>query len=344
MALSPSKQYNNILIVKLSAIGDVIHALPVAHALKQQYPESRITWVVEKQAYDLLTNNPDIDEIILFEKPKFKSIIGVLKYAPDFSRMLKERRFDLAIDLQGLFKSAAVTILSGAKQRFGYCNMRELSQWVSEPVCGENRQGHIVERYLDVVRFIGCDVSEVVFSMNITAEEAARAALTAAQAGLPTGQSYAVLAPGTNWTSKCWPTGHFAQLASELFQTGIIPVIIGGPGDAELAAQILSQSPQAINLVGKTTLKELAYVIKNASFFVGGDTGPMHLAVAVQTPVIALFGPTNPDRNGPYGQGRHTVITIMSDCRGCWKRQCPEGRPCMATIDVRQVMEVVRRL
>lgn len=343
MTISHSKPYNNILIVKPSAIGDVIHALPVAHSLKQQYPTSRITWIVEKPAYDLLRNNPDIDEIIIFDKPKFKSLAGLVKYAPEFSRMLKLRQFDLAIDLQGLFKSAAIAALSGAKQRLGYCNMRELSQWVSLPVCGQNSQGHIVERYLDVARFVGCEVSDVVFSLNITAEEAANAAAAAKQAGLPTGQSYAVLAPGTNWPSKCWPTGHFAQLANEMIQMGITPVIIGGPGDVSLAAQIIAKAPKAIDLTGKTTLKELAYLIKNASFFVGGDTGPMHLAVAVQTTVIALFGPTDPKRNGPYGQG-HIVLTIKDNCRQCWKRQCPNGKQCMAAIEVNQVMDAVQYL
>lgn len=343
MAIFPGNYYKNILIVKLSAIGDVIHALPVAHSLKQQYPDTRITWIVEKPAYDLLKNNPDVNEIIIFDKPKFKSLAGLVKYAPEFSTMLKSYHFDLAIDLQGLFKSAAITLLSGAKQRLGYCNMRELSNWVSTPVCGENRNGHIVDRYLDVARAVGCDVSEVLFPMNITTEEAEHAASSANQAGLPSGQSYAVLAPGTNWPSKCWPVGHFAQLANELIQTGVVPVIIGGPSDTSLAMQIIHQSPKAINLVGKTTLKELAYIIKNASLFVGGDTGPMHLAVAVQTPVIALFGPTDPERNGPYGLG-NTVLTIKDGCRGCWKRQCPEGKPCMETIEVGQVMDVVQRL
>jgi heptosyltransferase-1 len=343
VTISPDNNYKNILIVKLSAIGDVIHALPVAHALKQHFPLARITWVVEKSAYDLLCNNPDIDEIIIFDKPKFKSISGLIKYAPDFSRMLKVHQFNLALDLQGLFKSAAITALSGAKQRLGYCNMRELSQWISAPVCGKNSDGHIVERYLDVARAVGCEVSEVLFPLNITAEEAARASSAVKQAGLPTGQSYAILAPGTNWPSKCWPAGHFAQLANELNQAGIIPVIIGGPGDAPLAAQIIAKAPKAINLTGKTTLKELAYIIKNANFFVGGDTGPMHLAVAVQTTVIALFGPTDPKRNGPYGQG-HIVLTVQDDCRKCWKRQCPDGKQCMAGIAVSEVMRAVRCL
>lgn len=337
MAISPT-QYRNILIVKLSAIGDVIHALPVAQALKEQYPTARITWVVEKPAYDLLTNNPDIDEIIIFDKPKMKSLAGLFRNAPQFSHQLKAHSFDLALDLQGLFKSAAITALSGAKQRLGYCNMRELSQLVSKPVCGVNQDGHIVDRYLDVARFLGCDINTAVFTLNNTLEEEAKAAGIAAKAGLPANHPYVILAPGTNWPSKCWPVEHFMQLAAKLNQMDIISVIIGGANDSSLALPIRNACPTAVDLTGKTTLKELAFIMKGACCFIGGDTGPMHLAAAVQTPVVALFGPTDPNRNGPYGH-RHIVLTIQEDCQGCWNRQCPKDKQCLASIEVQPVLD-----
>lgn len=337
MAISPT-QYKNILIVKLSAIGDVIHALPVAHALKQKYPLARITWIVEKPAYDLLTNNPDINEIIIFDKPKFKSLAGLLKYSPEFSSMLKARQFDLALDLQGLFKSAAIIALSGAKQRLGYCNMRELSQWISRPVCGTHRNGHIVERYLDVARFLGCDINTAVFTLNNTPAEEAKAASIIGKSGLPANHPYVILAPGTNWPSKCWPVEHFMQLAVKLKQMDIISVIIGGANDSSLALSIRNACPTAVDLTGKTTLKELAFIMKGACCFIGGDTGPMHLAAAVQTPAVALFGPTDPNRNGPYGH-RHIVLTVQEDCQGCWKRQCPKDKQCLASIEVQPVLD-----
>ncbi|WP_312420589.1 lipopolysaccharide heptosyltransferase II [Anaerospora hongkongensis] len=340
MKISPNKNYKNILIVKLSAIGDVIHALPVAHALKQKYPQARITWIVEKPAYDLLTNNPDIDEIILFDKPRFKSLAGLLKYSPEFSARLREHHFDLALDLQGLFKSAAIVALSNAKQRLGYCNMRELSHLVSKPVCGKHREGHVVQRYLDVARYVDCDVKKAEFILNNTTEEAANAAAIAKQAGIPTDQTYVILAPGTNWPSKCWPVERFGELAAELNRNGIISVIIGGVSDASLAATICNTCPMAIDLTGKTTLKELAFLMKGASCFVGGDTGPMHLAAAVKIPVVALFGPTSPERNGPYGD-IHTIITVHEECRECWKRECPKGKQCLSAIEVKSVLEAV---
>jgi heptosyltransferase-1 len=333
--------YKNILIVKLSAIGDVIHALPVAHALKQTYPQARITWVVEKPAYGLLTDNPDIDEIIIFDKPKFKSLAGLLTQGPKLSKELKMHQFDLAIDLQGLFKSAAIAYLSGAAKRVVYCNARELSHWVGQRICGQHKEGHIVERYLDVARYLGCNITTVAFPIHITKAEAQTAEAIANHAGLRLEQPYAVLAPGTNWVSKCWPATHFAALADKLYASNIIPVIIGGSSDNSLAQEIIANTAiPPIDLTGKTSLKQLAYLVKQAQCFVGGDTGPMHLAVAVGTKAVTMFGPTDPHRNGPYGD-KHTILRSPLSCAGCWQRKCPQGDDCMSAISVDTVFAAV---
>jgi heptosyltransferase-1 len=324
--------YKNILIVKLSAIGDVIHALPVAHALKQTYPQARITWVVEKPAYDLLTNNPYIDEIIIFDKPKFKSLVGLLSNVYKFTKLLKSHNFDLAIDLQGLFKSAAISYLSGAPKRLVYCNARELSDKIGQRICGNHENGHVVDRYLDVARHLGCKIDQVEFPMNITESETQKAEAIANHAGFQLENPYIVLAPGTNWPSKCWPTTHFAKLADKLYDDHIIPVIIGGPSDNRLAQEIIDNTKiPPIDLTGKTSLKQLAYIIKKSQAFVGGDTGPMHLAVAAGTRAVAMFGPTDPKRNGPYGEN-HKVLLAPVPCQGCWQRNCPKKMDCMEKI------------
>ncbi|WP_371372144.1 lipopolysaccharide heptosyltransferase II [Sporomusa aerivorans] len=334
--------YRNILIVKLSAIGDVIHALPVASALKKCFSQARITWIVEPPAYDLLTNNPYIDEIIVFEKAKFKSLSGFYQYAPAFIKTLRAKQFDLALDLQGLFKSAAISLLSGAPRRFVYCNAREGSDKVGKRICGPNSQGHVVERYFDVVRELGCNITNPEFVINITDEEAAVAAAIAKQAGLTLESPYIVLMPGTNWPNKCWPADKFAQLADQLFASNLIPVLVGGNAEKNVISEIAAQTAiLPIDISGRTTLKQLAHIIKNARAVVAGDTGPMHLAAALGTPVIALFGPTDPNRNGPYGLGHH-VVTIQRDCQGCWQRQCPEGKDCLSDIDVKIVYEALK--
>ena len=334
--------YRNILIVKLSAIGDVIHALPVAAALKQNFPQARITWVVEPPAYDLLTNNPNIDEIIIFDKHQCKTLGGLIRYVPGFSHTLRRHQFDLALDLQGLFKSAAITCLSGAPRRLVYCNARELSDKVSQKVCGANSNGHIVDRYLDVAKELGCQVTKPEFTVNITDKEAALAAAIAKQAGLAITNSYVVLIPGTNWPNKCWPPGHFAQLAEKLFEQHIIPVFVGTNADKTAMDEIVAKCTiPPVDLTGKTSLKQLAHIIKNAKAVVAGDTGPMHLAAAVNTPVVALFGPTDPKRNGPYGEG-HIVLTVDYPCQGCWERKCRKGKECLDTISANSVFEAMK--
>ncbi|WP_188400360.1 lipopolysaccharide heptosyltransferase II [Sporomusa sp. GT1] len=333
--------YRNILIVKLSAIGDIIHALPVAAALKQNFPQARITWVVELPGYDLLTNNPNVDEIIIFDKPRCKTLSGFLRYAPSFIRTLRQHQFDLALDLQGLFKSAAITYLSGTPKRLVYCNARELSDKVSQKVCGPNSNGHIVDRYLDVPRELGCQITKPEFTINITDKEATLAAVIAKQAGLAITNPYVVLIPGTNWPNKCWPPGHFAQLAEKLFEQDLIPVFAGSNADRTAMDEITANMTiPPVDLTGKTSLKQLAYIIKNAKAVVAGDTGPMHLAAALKTPVIALFGPTDPKRNGPYSE-RHIVLMADRTCHGCWQRKCPEGEDCLTTIGVNEVFEAI---
>lgn len=330
----------NILVVKLSAIGDVIHALPVSYALKETFPEAKVTWVVEPPAYDLLTNNPYIDNIIVFEKKNFKSIGGFLKNLPAFSSELKKIKYDVALDLQGLGKSAAIAYLSGAPLKFGCCNMRELSHWVSKPVCGPNQNGHIVERYLDVVRALGCKVEKVVFPMVITEKEADIAGKLMRQAGMDMKNPYVVLAVGANWPNKRWPVKLYAELVDYLYSKEIIPVVIGGGVvDDRLIAEISEKAEiPPVDLVGKTTLKQLAYIIQNAKAIVGGDTGPMHLAAGLGKPVVALMGPTDTNRNGPYGQPQN-AIEINLDCKYCWKRTCRLGKDCLENIRLEQVIE-----
>lgn len=336
--------YKNILIVKLSAIGDVIHALPVAHVLKKQYPNIRITWVVEKPAYDLLTNNPDIDEIILFDKPKFKSVAGLLTNGYTFARELRARKFDLTIDLQGLFKSAAISYLSGASKRLVYCNARELSHLVGQRICGAHEQGHIVDQYLDVAQHLGCSVNDVQFPIHNTESEIKKIVAIANHAGLRLENPYIVLAPGTNWPSKCWPPSHFATLADLLYDQNVIPVIIGGPNDQRLAQEIIAHTKiPPVDLTGKTSMKQLAYMIKKSQVFVGGDTGPMHLAVAVGTKVVALFGPTDPKRNGPYGK-EHIVWVTPRECAGCWQRSCPKNLDCLALLSPQDIHGSIEQL
>ena len=325
----------NILVVKLSAIGDVIHALPVSYAIKEQYPNAHLTWVVEQAAYAILADNPCIDELILFEKAKFRSIGGFLREIGPFRRRLRTRRYDASLDLQGLFKSAAIAWNAGAKLRIGTANMREGAHLVSRPVRGAHAEGHIVERYLDVARALGCRVGEVRFPVSVSDRDRMAADTLLAREGVQEGRPFVAFAVGANWPNKRWPVEHFAALADRLYHAHYVPVLVGGGRlDETLAEDILRASEiPPVNLVGRTNLKQLAHVFTRAALVLGGDTGPVHLAAGLRVPTVMLMGPTDANRNGPYGQIQN-AIEVDRPCRGCWKRACPKGLDCLAAIPV----------
>ena len=328
----------NILVVKLSAIGDVIHALPVSYAVKETFPDAHLTWVVEPTAYGILEGNPFIDNIILFEKKRFRTMRGFLEEFRPFRHELRARKYDVALDLQGLFKSAAIVAQSGAKLRLGTTNMREGSAYVSHPIKGAHASGHIVERYLDVARALGCRVDEVRFPVAVSPAEAASADALLAAEGVHEDNRFAVLAIGANWPNKRWPVKYFAVLADWLYSEKLIPVLVGGGRlDESLVRDIeaLTEVPP-VNLVGHTSLKKLAHIFKRADLVLGGDTGPVHLAAGLGTKTVMLMGPTDANRNGPYGQ-QENAMEIPRSCKACWKRRCPKGLDCLAILSVEEV-------
>lgn len=335
----------NFLIVKLSAIGDVIHALPTAYALKETYPDCHVTWVVEPPAYELVKMSPYIDEVILFEKKKFKSLRGFLREYGPLKRKIQARSYDAVLDLQGLFKSAAVARLGKAPVKLGMCNMRELSDRISKPVVGPHANGHIVERYLDVARALGCRVEEVRFTLDVPEREASLARQIFSQAGGSMDSPYGVFAVGANWPNKRWPAENFARLADLLYDRKMIPVLVGGGiVDEQRAAEICSYCEiPPLNLVGRTNFKQLAYILQQARLCVGGDTGPVHLASGLGTPTFMLMGPTDANRNGPYGQ-LDNALEVDRSCRYCWQRSCPKQIDCLADIAVERLQKKIEEI
>lgn len=337
-----SENLKNILVVKLSAIGDVIHALPVSYAIKETFPDAKLTWVVEPPAYDLLKINPYIDKIIVFRKKEFKTLKGLARNFFPFRKEIQAENYDAVLDLQGLFKSAAIAFFAQSNTKLGICNMRELSNKISKPVIGEHAKGHIVERYLDTARAIGCRVDEVVFPIKIPPEESLKAIEIMVHAGLYEENPYIVFAIGANWPNKRWSTDFFAELGDWIYNLNIVPVIIGGGVlDENRAEEIISKMEiPPINLVNKTNLIQLAYVIKKSRLVIGGDTGPVHLAAGLGVKTLMLMGPTDANRNGPYGQIEN-AIEVDTDCKGCWKRACPKNEDCLKKISVQTVKDKI---
>jgi lipopolysaccharide heptosyltransferase I len=293
-----------ILLVRLSAVGDVIHGLPVLNAIRERFPQAFLGWVVEQRAAALLEGHPALDERILLPRGWLKSPRTVWQ----LRRRLHQLRFDLAIDVQGLTKSAVAAWLSGAGRRIGFGDDkgRELSRWLNNELVHTSAQ-HIIDCNLELLRPLGIDRPTVRFEIPERTVDGQRAEQIVESAGLKGG--FAVVNPGAGWPSKLWPPDRYAAVARHLAGRQALPSLVVWAGSQEevWARQIVAESEGAARLAPATTLLELAAVTRRASLFVGSDTGPLHLAAAVGAPCVGLFGPMPAERNGPYGPQHEAV-------------------------------------
>lgn len=329
----------NILIVKLSAVGDVIHTLPSLSALRKLYPEAHITWVVEEAAADIVRNHPDLDCVIVSRRKVWQREMKAgcfrkpLREIRSFLRALRSRDYDLVIDFHGLFKSAILVFLCRGKRKIGYDSYQELSGLFYSEKISEDMTKHAVDRYLDFSRYLGAKSAEPTFQIAIGDEnkEKVNNLLTAYQVAGP----FVAMNPVAYWDTKLWDDERFAALCDRIVGTYKIPVILTGQKAPSLEKIRILAHGGVINLEGQTTLKDLAELYRRAALLVTTDSGPMHLAAALGTPVVALFGPTDPDRTGPYGSG-HIVIQEALDCVPCFRKTCRD-MICMKGITVDKV-------
>ena len=313
-------EYNNILIIKMSSLGDVLHTLPFIAELRERFPRARLTWLVHQQFSGFVPDPPVVDEVIYFDKVKFNKL-GLREKWTCFREMrslLHSRKFDLVIDMQGLFKSAVLAAISGCDNRIGYCEMREGSGFISKAITGNHAKDHVIERYLDVARYLGCTVNEIRFPMPVLQKEWQAVQKKAEVVKKP----YVVLVPGARWETKKWPAEHFARLAEMIVHDGKQVVLAGGPEDVPLGKRIADLATGVTDLTGKTHLRELGALIQHSTAYISVDTGPLFIAAAMKRPLIALYGPTRPDRTGPYGSSDATVLTAPVACAGCLKKHC----------------------
>lgn len=334
-------EYKNILIIKMSSLGDILHTLPFAAALRKRYPQAKISWLVHPQFAGFVPDKPVIDEVLYFDKVKFNKLglSDKIKYFLTMRSMLHSKRFDLVIDMQGLFKSAVLAAISGCSNRIGYCEMREGSGLISKAICGSHSKDHVIERYLDVVRYLGADVHEVEFPMPDLTEES-RSIREKLAAQNVTGD-YVVFVPGARWRTKEWPVEYYARLAAMITAEGTAVVLAGGPDDMDKGSRIKELCPAAADLTGQTSLRELAALIKGCAVYISADTGPLHFAAALKKPLIAMYGPTKADRTGPYGSDKASVLLSPAACAGCLKKACNDWH-CMHDITPAMVYKVYK--
>ncbi len=337
----------NILIVKLSAIGDVIHTLPSLAALRRLYPDAHITWVVEEAAADLVLHHPHLDQVIIFRRKNwiedFKKgkLHSMWHDARSFLAELKGRRYDLVIDFHGLFKSSMVVLASGGRRKLGYDSWQELSGLFLNEKIPEDMNKHAVDRYLDFPRYLGAPAEPAEFVLPVHQEAQSRSrALLDSHALIK--KKYIAVNPIAYWETKLWDNERFAVLADLIKERLKLDVVFTGSNKADAADIMSRMTKEGINLGGETTLTELACIYKDAFAVITTDSGPMHLAAALGTPVIALFGPTDPERTGPYGAG-HTVIRSNLPCSPCLLKKCPT-KQCMKEIMPEQVFAAVKEI
>lgn len=337
-----------ILFVKLSAIGDVVQTLPCLEAVKKTFPRTEIDWVVEEAAAGILEGHPLIDRLLVSRRRSWmrmlrspSTIVMAAKEVAGFLRRLRERRYDIAIDLQGLLKSGVIIGLARAKRKIGFDGTRELSYlFLNERLPAYDREKHALERYLDVARYLGAVDPSSSCTLPIERE---RTIMRERVAGLvKDGRRLVVINPVARWKTKLWDEKKFALLADRLVtERNAMVIFTGSPDDRSVTERIRGMMREkAADWAGETTLRELAALASLADLFITTDTGPMHLAAAAGARVVALFGPTAPWRTGPYGPG-HAVVRKGLDCSPCFGRNCDVGVRCMEEITVEDVMEKV---
>ena len=329
------EDYRRILLIKPSSLGDIVHAMPTCAAIRRAYPKARLTWLVKRAWHGLVERIDGVDRVW----PVESSLTGWLSQVS----LLRAERFDLIVDLQGLFRSAAIGWLSGTPLLVGFANGREGSPWFySRRVPVPQLEMHAVDRYLLVAEAVGAaEAGTPEFRFRIPQADHDEVDRLLSRSGVTPGMSWVAMNPSARWPTKRWPAASFAEVADRLQQEGYGAVVmIGGPDErADVVAVSAMMKTPAIDLAGATTVGLLPALLSKASLLMTNDSGPMHIAAAVGTPVVALFGPTSAVRTGPYGVG-HSVLTGKVPCSPCFSRTCHNTLPleCLRTVSPEQVM------
>lgn len=330
-----AKPPKKILIVKPSSLGDVVHSLPFLNAVKACFSNAEIHWVIAKGLEGLLKGHPMINKLWIINKDAWKKIVnikGTISELKVLLKHLKKEEFDIVIDLQGLLRSGILTAATGAPVRVGFTEAREGSRLFYTHKVKGGKNIHAVDRYLKIADFLGCDINDICFPLPLSFNSA----LSTQHSALS--KEYVVIVPGARWKTKMWPPEKFGKLSAML---PLNTVIVGSKRDVDIADKIVALSNgKAVSLAGKTDLKELIEVMRGARFAVSNDSGPMHIAAALGIPVFAIFGPTDPLRTGPYGEG-HTIIKEDILCSPCFKKACNDLK-CMNRLSVEKVYEIIK--
>ena len=339
MPVSPER----ILVIKLRATGDVVLSTPVIENLKRRFPGARISFLTEEASADVLRWNEFLDDLIVLPVRRWKraGFRRSWREQARFYRNLRRRRFDLAIDLFGNPRSAVLTWLSGAANRVGYA-FRGRRLAYNTVVTPPERAGHEVLFHLEALEALDIPVvtNRPAVAIPGTAEEKARRWL---RGHIQESRAVVGLNPGGGWAIKRWPPVSFGRLADALIdEFGVEVLVMWGPGEEALVEAVAGAMRNRPLVIPAVTLAELGAYLRRCCLLVSNDSGPMHMAAALDVPTVGIFGPTDPRAQGPWGDGHGVVRKESVDCLGCNRIECPIGNICMTTLEPREVLAKIQ--
>src|SRR5262245_5311951 len=329
-----------LLVIKLSSIGDVVHGLPAASAIKRAYPSLRVTWAVEEWTAPLVADHPAVDRAVVFP-----TLVAWPSHPATWTRELRaairelqSERYDIALDLQGLARSAALSLLSRPPLRIARAGQREGAHLVSRGVPLPHAQLHAIDEYLHVAGAVGAPTAPVVFGLRPPAAAVASVGRLLAARGVHRTDPLIVVNPTASQRWKQWPLDRWTRVVRALGRRGVIALAGSSHHAADHARLARDGGSDIVDLTGCTTLAELIALLDRASLHLAPDTGTVHIAAALGTPIVAVYGPTRPWRVGPCGQLSGVVCVGESCARGC-PAYCARQRRCLDAVDVDMVLE-----
>jgi heptosyltransferase I len=366
------QDFRKILLIKLSAVGDVVHTIPVLNKLRRRYPKAHLDWLVTPPIAELLRHHPGITNIIEFEREAWSTPWRLAPFAA-YARLaakLRAAQYDLVIDMHGQFRTAALALATGAPARVGFdrprarvwnASPRKFPEQARKHAWQGAREGswlaythhiavptldlHAVDRYLNVGPILGLDKDPADFSFPIPPSAESRIDSLLRQQGVA-GADLVIIAPGTIWETKHWGNEKFAQVARNFMSKGFAVVLMGSQRERVVCEEVADLAPGAVDLAGMTTLSELAALIRRSAISITNDSGPMHLAVALNRPVVSIFGPTDSVWIGPY-QRANAVLQAELHCSPCYLRRlkhCAHGHACMHGVSPDEVIQRAERV
>jgi len=337
-----------ILVIRLSAIGDAVRTAPAVHAIRRRFPDAVIHWLVEDKCADVLDGFAGVDELKLVPRRVWKKM-GILKRISSFFRFIRELRgekYDMVVDFHGILKSGLYARLSGCKRRVGY-GPEIAKEWntlfTNEKIAGVSGPLSRYDRNFLLARYFDPDAVEQNPGLPIPADDKQTATEFLSQYGIGF-QSAAFLYPGTSPRGryKRWAPENYAKLSDMIQLTLHMPVLVGwGPGEEEIVDRLMETASEAPVILPATTMQELAAFIGASRVFIGGDTGPMHIASLMGTPVVTIFGPSDPIVNEPARFTPFKIVTASVDCSPCRNKKCNHLK-CLTAVTPEMVMDSLK--